>query len=470
MVIIVSQETKGNNKMDIKKTTPPLVTGLISTALCFSLGFFNNVFTYNGLEFFYAYIAFSILLCYPMNLVAIYLEKTYPQINTHSKLVKLLTGSSKLRTLSILFTGVTIIILAIIILNITSYSLDFVDNIHAIDRLTNASLNFDSYTPIYITLALVLIAMVILLLLAHKDKICLNIITKTLAHSSLYLIVILSLMVLYIPHGISGIKDFIFDLNYQTQSQVKNMLGMAMIYAILSNFISLALNKNIISVADNSLSKIKVSAVKSILYNVVLSLILCLAIFTILGEYRTYLQPEQSVKISTIFSIIKHNSAMCYAILEVIFITFNLVIFITALKYICAISTKLHIRVTLLLIAFIIAISFFANNFTDIDFNQLFGIHLVIIYLFMLDVFLVGWVYDAQKMSYYIIKNTGTKLSPLFNIILRIVIPFVCIIVTIGYIFPAISLAWQILAALICIVIYIIKGTIFHNILNKRKI
>ena len=38
--------------MDIKKTAPPLVTGLISTALCFSLGFFNNVFKYNGLEFF----------------------------------------------------------------------------------------------------------------------------------------------------------------------------------------------------------------------------------------------------------------------------------------------------------------------------------------------------------------------------------------------------------------------------------
>ncbi len=455
--------------MDINKTSSPLVIGLLSTALCFSLGFFKNVFTYNGLDFFYAYITFSIILCYPMNLVAIYLQKSYPEINTHSKLIKQLTGSSKLNILSFLFTGTTLLILSIIILNISSYALDFVDKIPAIDRLNNASLIFNSYMPIYITLSFLLIAMLVVLLLVYKDKVCLDRMLRTLAYSSLYLIVILALMVAYMQHGISGIKDFVFDLNYQTQAKVRNMLAMAMVYAILSNFISLALHKGIVGVVKDDLNKIKLIALKSIIYNVAFSLIICLAIFTIIGTYRTYLQPDQHIDISTVFQIIKNNSPACYIILEVIFTTFNLVVFIIALKYICEISSKLYICTILLLASFIITLSLIFNDIINLDFNTLFGLHLVIIYLFVLEVFLVGWIYDAQKMSYEIIKNMGVKLSSVFNIMLRIVIPFVCILVTIRYIFPSIDIAWQLIETIACIVIYIVKGTILKNTLNKRK-
>ena len=103
-------------------------------------------------------------------------------------------------------------------------------------------------------------------------------------------------------------------------------------------------------------------------------------------------------------------------------------------------------------------------------FSTMFELHLLIIFLFLFDVFLIGWIYDAQKLSYEIIKNMEIKLSALFNIMLRIVIPFVCILVTIGYIFPTINLGWQLLAAIVCIVIYIIKGSILNNKFNKRKI
>ena len=100
--------------MSIKQTSTPLITGLVSAATCFSFGFFTNVFKYNGLEFFYAYIAFLILLCYPMNLVAIYLQRALPDLNSHSKLIAQITGSSKLKPVSILLTGATIIITSLI--------------------------------------------------------------------------------------------------------------------------------------------------------------------------------------------------------------------------------------------------------------------------------------------------------------------------------------------------------------------
>nr|MCX3323947.1 hypothetical protein [Bacillus paranthracis] len=69
--------------MNIKQTSTPLVTGLVSASICFSFGFFTNVFKYNGLEFFYAYIAFLILLCYPMNIAALYFQKAFPNLNSH---------------------------------------------------------------------------------------------------------------------------------------------------------------------------------------------------------------------------------------------------------------------------------------------------------------------------------------------------------------------------------------------------
>ena len=196
----------------------------------------------------------------------------------------------------------------------------------------------------------------------------------------------------------------------------------------------------------------------------------CVTIYAILGDYRTSLQPTEDLDITTVFTIVKSNSPVYYLLLEIIFITFELIVFVAALKYISEITNKLHLKMIVLSIPFIMTISFIASDFTNLNFSTMFELHLLIIYLFLFDVFLIGWVYDAQKLSYEIIKNMEVKLSALFNIMLRIVIPFVCILVTIGYIFPTINLGWQLLAAIVCIVIYIIKGFILNNTFNKRKL
>ncbi|MDE4974301.1 hypothetical protein [Francisella tularensis] len=48
--------------MNIKQTSTPIVTGLVYASICFSFGFFTNVYKYNGLEFIYDNISFLILL------------------------------------------------------------------------------------------------------------------------------------------------------------------------------------------------------------------------------------------------------------------------------------------------------------------------------------------------------------------------------------------------------------------------
>lgn len=455
--------------MNIKQTSTPLVTGLVSASICFSFGFFSNVFKYNGLEFFYAYIAFLVLLCYPMNLIAIYFQKAYPDLNSHSKLVYKITGSSKFRPISILLTGIMIILVALVMFNMSTYVLDFFDNIPAIDRLSDQSLQFSSNFPIYTSLLAVFASIFLMFILADKQKINLNETLKTTAHISLYLVTILMLIVIYTPQGIIGIKDFLFDINYQKVEQLRSMFGLALVYAILSNFISIAFYKNIINIGDNDFGKLKTSAFKSIFYNIVFSFMICITIYAILGEYRSYLQPTESLQITTIFTIVKTNYSMYYLLLEVIFTTLNLIVFVTSLKYIFQIGTKLYTKLLILLIPFIITTFFIESGIAYIDFSNMIALHIIIIFIFLFDVFITGWIYDAQRLSYEILKNTNTKLSPIFNITLRILIPFICIIIAIGYISLPMPILWQFIAAIACTIVYIVKGSVFSKIFNKRK-
>lgn len=455
--------------MSIKQTSTPLITGIVSASICFCFGFFTNVFKYNGLEFFYAYIAFLILLCYPMNLVAIYFQKAYPNLNTHDKLVKKITGSSKFKPVSILLTIIMITLVALIIFNMSTYVLDFFDNVPAIDRLSDSSLTFSNNLPIYISLFAVFIVILLMFILANNNKLNLNETLKTSAHISLYLVSVLMLLVIYTPQGMYGIKDFLLSINYQKIEQMRNMLCLAMVYAILSNFISIAFYKNIINIDDGDYNNLKISAFKSIFYNIIFSLFICITIYAALGNYRSFLQPTDSIQITTVFKIVKHNYPTYYLLLEIIFITLNLVAFIAALKYIFEIGSKLYTKVLMLLVPFVIAIIFIRSNIIYMDFSKMYGLHFVIIFLFLFDIFIVGWVYDAQRVSYEMLKTNNIKLSPLFNIALRIIMPSICIFITVGYIFLPMSLIWQLIATVAFIIAYIIKGSVFNKVFNKRR-
>ncbi|MDE5039622.1 hypothetical protein NAI75_09645, partial [Francisella tularensis subsp. holarctica] len=84
--------------------------------------------------------AFLILLFYPMNIAALYFQTAFPNLNSHSKLVYKIPGSSKFRPISILLTGCMVILVAFIMFDIATYVLDFFDNIQAIDRLSDERL------------------------------------------------------------------------------------------------------------------------------------------------------------------------------------------------------------------------------------------------------------------------------------------------------------------------------------------
>lgn len=456
--------------MAIKKISSPLTVALVSIALCFSLGFFENVVKYNGLKFFCAYAIFAIIFCYPVNLVALYISKAYPQLHTHSELTKKFIGNSKLRIFSTLLIATIIIILSLILFNISAYFLNLVENISAFNQLNYTQLNISEKLPSYIILSLLFISVLFSILLANKSKLNTNTTLKVLVYTVLALVLMLIFLTFFTPNSLIGINNFIFNSSdYQTNFPLHNMLIMAMLYAIISNFISLALYKKVLEINDKS-KQLKATAFKIIFYNIIFSLIICIAIYSSLGNYKISIQPTESLNIATVLASIKTSSLLSYYVLEIIFIIFGLIVSLMLLNYLTKITAKLYLKIIVLSIPFIITISFITYDFTSVSFSTMFGLHLLIIYLFLFDLFVVGWLYDAQKISYEIIKTMQVKLSAAFNIMLRIVIPFVCIILTLGYILPTMSLIWQFLATLICMLIYIIKGTILNNLFNKRKL
>ncbi|KEI35952.1 sodium-dependent transporter [Francisella sp. W12-1067] len=447
--------------MNIKQTYASLLVGFISTATCFSFGFFTTVLKYNGLEFFYAYIIFSILLSYTMNLVAFYISKFHPEINTYSSLVKYVIGSSKFRSISILFTGTVIILLTLILFNTVTYLSDLISSVYTntLDVSTSLNLAALGITFIYIT---------ILLVLALKTKNHIKRFFKALAFVGLILVITTVLIVIYTsPYSLIEFKNFnTADSQINTLS---NMLVMALVYAILSNFISLALYKNILNTLDNSFNNLKVISFSSLFCNITFSLVICMSIYATLGNYGIFLQSMDEVCLITLFSLIKQNSFIVYILLETTFILFNLIVMISILVYITKITNKFYIKVAISIIPLLITISLISQGFTHVSFSKMFALDLLIVFIFLFEVFIIGWIYDAQKLSYEILKHTNTKLSPMFNIMLRIVIPFVCLYTVAGYSFVCKSVILQTLIAVIFMIIYITIGIIFNKVFNKRK-
>ncbi|AJC48897.1 membrane protein [Allofrancisella guangzhouensis] len=452
--------------MNIKQIYSPILIGIISTAICFNFGFLTTVFSYSGLKFFYAYIIFSILICYPINLIAFYISKLHPEINTHSSLTKYIVGSSKFRSISVLFTGILIILLTLILFTISVYLSDFIRSIYTI-TFTNTLDNNTNLTLISLGIVFIYISILFILSLLRVE-IYIKSFFKFLAFVSLVLVIVTVLIIRYTsPHSLIEFKNF--NAPYSQTNTLSSMLLMALVYAILSNFISLAFYKNILTNLNTSFNNLRTISFSSMFYNILFSLLICMTIYTTLGNYSIFLQSMDEVPLVTIFSLIKQNSFTVYTLLEVTFILFNLITVISALVYITKITNKFYIKVAISIIPLLITISLILQGAAHVSFSKMFALHLIIIFIFLFDIFIISWIYDAQKLSYEILKNTNIKLSPIFNISLRIIIPFICIYIIVGYIFLCKSVILQILIAVICMIIYISTGIISNKVFNKRK-
>ena len=442
--------------MNTKKYLSSLLIGVISTAICFNFGFLTNVLS-GGIDFIVAYIVLSLLICYPTNLVFIYFAKAYPDLNTHSKVTKHLTSSNKLKTFSILLTIALLILSILTILNILPSSNIFIKTTVITNNTNLLSYNLAPYSVVF--LFIIFIIAILIVIFSNVRNINLSgSALKMLSYISLVLIIIsliFTVYTLYQSHDFQSITALISSKLYLSSESAdfNKILNMALVYAILSNFITLAFYKNTVGLIDENLKKLRFKSFNSIVFNIIFTLALCFVILMMLSNW--------------------HTNWIIYNILyQALFKLFGFIFIIIFIKHILEFKGSIYFKSTILIIPFILS-GIFMYKGSHLVFSKLFGLHFLIIYLFLFDIFLVGWVYDAQKLSYQILKNTDTKLSPLFNIMLRIVIPLICLYVAIGYIFSltTYTISWQLnlIIAIIFTIIYIIKGIIFSNIFNKRS-
>tara|TARA_B110000977_G_C10768214_1_gene373555 strand:+ start:182 stop:628 length:447 start_codon:yes stop_codon:yes gene_type:complete len=146
----------------------------------------------------------------------------------------------------------------------------------------------------------------------------------------------------------------------------------------------------------------------------------------------------------------------------------NIIIIIAGIKYTTQVNKSLLARIVFLLAPVAIALCFIKFDVLSIHFVEIPALQLMITLVFLVDIFIIGWIYDAQKLSYDILKHTSIRLSPLFNILLRILLPFVGFIITIGYMYP-LTIVWQVAASVCCLIVYIVVGTMLHKVFNKRR-
>ena len=446
--------------MNTKQIKTPIVIGIISTTLCFSFGFFTDLYEY-GINFLYAYIFFMLLLCYPMNVISLYLNKL-------SKNTSTLFNRSYLKKFSILFVWVVVVLASFAILNASALSMDILRTILQNNESLHPVVKTNIINIMYIFTAITFIITLLVYFLNYKFKLLFSILMKFGAYLILSLVIILMSVAVYKNYSNIGIQGLLTHKNVLTSNHIENILAMSFVYAILSSFVSLTFYKNVLGDFEYDIEKIRQISIFSVLFNIILSSTICIIIYSALLAQNITPHTFTSLSTSRILDIISNNSIEIYATLTIMFIIMNIIIMIAGIKYTSQVNKSLLARIIFLVAPFAIALCFIKFDVLSIHFVEIPALQLMITLVFLVDIFIIGWIYDAQKLSYDILKHASIRLSPLFNILLRIILPFVGFIITIGYMYP-LTVVWQIAASICCLIVYIVVGTMLHKTLNRRK-
>ncbi len=452
-----------NNKISIS-----LLVAIIATSVCFSLNFFSTTFEFNGWDFFLTYAILTIVFSIPMSKIAAYTDRVAPLTRVHSDIIKKYSNTSKLKSFSLLITGVLLILMSITFFNASTYILDIFDTVPRLDRLSAPELIFNNQNYMYAILATVAIITVSISYFATINKINIDKIIESIVLLTISTVIILVIVIAYKTEYLTGFMSF-FDNSIDFS--FSKMFGMAVIYAILSNFISISVFKNIIKIKKDKMknTNINTMAFYNAILTVIISFIICVTLYSLIDTHLPQIDNAIYLKSTMIFKVLAVKAPTSYFLTEIAYLMFNLLTLLVALGYLVTISKQFKIRLFALAIPFGLCFALIKGNYFFVDFCELKILHLVIIYTFLFVIFFIGWLYDAQRFSYEMLKNTNTKVSGFFNISIRLLIPARCVFGAVGDSCPTLALGYIMLSTLALMVIYIAKGVFFKKMFGKRR-
>ena len=452
--------------MNIKQILVPIIVGTIATTLCFSFGFFTDLYEY-GINFFYIYIIFTLLLCYPMNIIALYINNNHCDANTHCKLSKTLLGTSELKMFCMLFVWVIIVITSFAILNISEASINILENAISLHKPNNNLLNLSFVSVIYVVTTMVFLMTLVVYVLNSKSKLLFSRIIKLGSYLILFLIILFMLFAIYSNTSTIGINSFLLSSG-SVVPNYSSMISASFLYAILSGFVSLTFYTNILGGLKYDITKIRGLSFSGIIVNIILTSVICIAIYSALASLNISSKIVPDMTTANILSILGDKSFITYSLFTTMFIVMNIVILTAGIKYTSQLRESMFAKMIFLLAPFLVTLFFIQYNVLSIVYSDIAALKLMITLVFLIDLFIIGWLYDAQKMNYEILKHTDIKLPLIFNIMIRIIMPFMCFYITILYIFE-LPIFWQTIASICCMIVYITLGVVFYKVFNKRK-
>jgi hypothetical protein len=287
------------------------------------------------------------------------------------------------------------------------------------------------------------------------------------AYLILFLIILLIIITTYSNTTKVGIDSFFLSSN-AIAPNYSNMVSASFLYAILSGLVSLTFYTNILGGLNYDNTKIRALAFSGIMFNIILTSVICIVLYSSLASLNisSIIVPDMTT--SNIFNILSDKSFIVYLLFATMFIVMNIVILFAGIKYTSQLRESMFAKIVFLLAPFIVAMFFIKYDVLSIVYSDIPSLKLMITLVFLIDLFIIGWLYDAQNMCYKILKHTGIKISLVFNIMIRIIMPFMCFYITILYMF-ALPILWQTIASICCLIVYITFGIVFYRVFNKRK-
>ena len=451
--------------MKVNQKSISLTVAVISTSIMFSFGFFETLYNYGKIEFFIAYIVCNLLITLPFTISTISIDVLYPQINNHSDLVSKLTTRNRIKLLTLIIRLLVLTVFTIVIFNVSTYIIDFFDNIPAVNRLTHKSLIMNSHLFNIFSLVIIFVILLSIIFLSLKNKINFEKIIKSLCNIIIYLIIMF--LCFSLKEGLENKSLNIFNIYRFNYLAMYQTWLYALLYSVLSSFLTISFYKSIFNFSKEIQDiNPKKMALQISLYTIGISLILSFAIYSIVGGNDIFILNEFGI-----FNHIQNNNPIYYLLLELMYITFNILLTIVFLNYIYkAFNNKSKLVVTLFVaIPIILTAIIISNNINDINFVKINVLHLIIIDIFIIDIFIVGWLFDAQKLTYEIRKKLNVQISPIYNISIRILIPLIIFIVSFDSLIKNLNIFIQIIIILAIMIVYITMGCIEKKKSLQRK-
>jgi len=429
----------------------------LTTGICFCLGFFDIAFKSNFADFFLYYIIATVVISAPMFVTNIFMLRDNKEDLAPHQLLSKYAYTQKFVSLAVLI--ITISILMIIILGLkTSYT--FMVSVRYFDG--DQSMDNSFYYLVFVALIVILFIVVKI----TSEGFINRLLKASLLFGFMSIFVILGLA---IYHG--TLHDFKIFWTLSHKYSIK-LFYYASLYACVTNLSFMLIIRNIFKINKNSdIDKIKIKRDIILTYLITFILILILSVSFYILTYTGNILFTCKIGNDLVYLASSCYNPIAFLMINLMFIFFAVAILILLVNHMYSIfkSNPKYIGASIIVVLFF-AITYYMmiGNYLFLSFRTAFFVHQYIFLTVIVECLIFGWIFDAQKITYLIQKQDGTKVSPLYNIFIRLITPVFITMVVITQFIINFGIIVYLGTIIITFIIVILLGIALHKTYSQK--